>query len=295
LSSKPGHDPAGPTVRAPILVIGSHRSGTSMMSRALGLHEDVGYWEEPRHVWAWGHNYRGDDRLEARDATPRVARHIRNTFARFLAESGRPRFLEKTPSNCLRLPFIHAVFPDARYIHIYRDGRAVVRSTREMMVSRGPDAEWFLPRLLGTPVWEWPSFAPRVFRTLGSRLMGKGMRYWGPQPPGWRAWLRDDPTYVMLAKQWAATVEPVLDFAERVDRSQWLDVRYEEFVEKPHERMLEILEFAGLPPSDAVLGHVAKKTDGARAGKWRDELEPPVLGQIRPILEPVLERMGYAW
>ena len=34
--------------------------------------------------------------------------------------SGRPRFLEKTPKNSLRIPFLNQVFPDARYIYLFR-------------------------------------------------------------------------------------------------------------------------------------------------------------------------------
>ena len=38
-------------VSRPILVVGTHRSGTTLLGRALGHHPEVAYWEEPRHVF----------------------------------------------------------------------------------------------------------------------------------------------------------------------------------------------------------------------------------------------------
>jgi len=38
------------------------------------------------------------------------------------------RLLEKTPENCLRLPFLLEIFPDARIIHLTRDGRSNISS-----------------------------------------------------------------------------------------------------------------------------------------------------------------------
>lgn len=245
-------------------------------------------------MWSWGHNYRPDDVLEARDATPRVRRHVERACREFLARSGRERLAEKTPSNCLRLPFLHALFPDAHFVHIYRDGRAVVSSTDIVTRTRRPDAEWYGRRLLGTPVWEWPAFLPRAWRTLGRRLLGREMTYWGPQPKGWRRWL-DDPPPVRLAKQWRYTLEPVLSFRESVSSSRWLDLRYEDLVTAPGDHARRIIEFAGLDTSSAFVEHLESECRRDRIDAWRDGLAPDELAQIRPVLEPTLARLGYAW
>jgi len=41
---------------------------------------------------------------------------------------GATRWGDKTPANTRHLPLIHAVFPDARYVHVVRDGCDVVAS-----------------------------------------------------------------------------------------------------------------------------------------------------------------------
>ena len=283
------------TIRQPIFVIGTHRSGTTLLGRALGHHPEIAYWEEPRHVWSWGHNYRPDDRLGAADATPRIKAHIRRRFERFLDAAGRPRLAEKTPSNCLRLEFIREIFPDAYFVHIFRDGRAVVSSTEVVTETRRPDREWYLRRLLGTPLWEWPAFLPRAWRTLGRRLFGGEMAFWGPQPPGWRDWLRQDPRLVVLAKQWRYTIEPVLEVRRSMPAGRWLDLAYEELVRDPAGSGRGIERFGGLRHSDSFVEHLERECRVDRVDAWRERLGESSLEQVRPVIEPVLARLGYAW
>ena len=112
------------------------------------------------------HAYRSSHELVAEDLTPGIARYIDGRFARFLARSGRRRFAEKTPSNCLRIPFIFALYPDCRMINIVRDGREVVASTLRMQVGR-PRIGRFKARARETPLWEWPALdADRFFVRL---------------------------------------------------------------------------------------------------------------------------------
>ena len=57
--------------------------------------------------------------------------------ARYRELRGRPRWAEKTPLNVRHLDWIAARFPEARIIHVLRDGRDVVCSMREH-----PDRRW---------------------------------------------------------------------------------------------------------------------------------------------------------
>ena len=41
------------------------------------------------------------------------------------------RFLEKTPKNVLRIPFIERIFPDALYVFLWRDPRGNLASIME--------------------------------------------------------------------------------------------------------------------------------------------------------------------
>ncbi len=284
-----------PASKPPLFVIGTHRSGTTFLGRALSQHSEVAYWEEPRHVWSRGNNFRPDDCLAEADATPQIKARIRGQVARFLEKHGKNQLVEKTPSNCLRLPFIFAIFPDARFVHIHRDGRAVLSSTHIVAKTRAPDREWYLRRLLGTPLWEWPSFIPRAWNTLGHRLLGREMAYWGPRPQGWKSWVAHDPKIVVLAKQWRYTLEPVLNFRPLVPQQQWLEVEYQDLVSQPQIWADKLQRFADLSPDEDFKQSVVNDADPTRTNVWRQLLTDRNLEMIRPILEPPLLRLGYSW
>ncbi len=135
----------------PIILLGSGRSGTTLLGQIFSHHPDVAYWVEPRPIWMYRHAYRPHHELTCEDLTPAIARHIDRSFARFLAKSGRRRFAEKTPSNGLRIPFIYALYPDCRMINIIRDGRDVPGSSRRRSGSGRPPCRRSSTRRGGRP------------------------------------------------------------------------------------------------------------------------------------------------
>ena len=68
----------------PIILLGSGRSGTTMLGRVFSRHLDVAYWPEPRPIWMYRHAYRSHHELFAADLSPAIARYIDRSFARFV-------------------------------------------------------------------------------------------------------------------------------------------------------------------------------------------------------------------
>jgi hypothetical protein len=56
------------------------------------------------------------------------AQAIRAVFALYAERHGKRRYAEKTPMNVMHIPFLARVFPEARFIHLIRDGRDVALS-----------------------------------------------------------------------------------------------------------------------------------------------------------------------
>jgi len=277
-------------IQSPIIIVGSPRSGTTLLGNLLAAHPQVAYWEEPRTIWSQGNAWRDDDALGASDLTPSIAEKIDRRFASFLATSGCRKFAEKTPGNTLRLHFIHALYPDARVIHLVRDGRAVVASMLRML-EMPPDRGRLVARLRETPLRELPAQLPLLFRHLAGRMFRGGQRsFWGPKPPGWRTWL-DLPKPVMLARQWRHLVETAQRDLEVFPGQQRLQLRYEELVAEPAlwlEKICEVCDLDVAFDRDAL-----EQINADRIDAWRDVLDEASVAQIDDEAGDLLRSLGY--
>jgi hypothetical protein len=121
----------------PVFIIGCGRSGTTILGRLLSMHPDVVYLNEPRHIWAlrpasdvWSAKAAGGGKLALTrdDATPAVAARIRRAFVVEMHLQGGHQLVEKLPANSFRIGYVAAIFPDARFIHLVRDGMEVAAS-----------------------------------------------------------------------------------------------------------------------------------------------------------------------
>lgn len=282
-------------IRKPIIVIGCARSATTMMGRILSHHPDVDMWHELRMIWMYRNAYQPHDELSAKDLTPRIARHIDRKFARHLERSGRRRFAEKTPSNCFRIPFIHALYPDCRIINIIRDGRNVVRSMLRVQEHSKPDrnVHRFKKRIAHTPLWEWPAYLPRFFRTFWrARILGKPMKIWGPLPRDWQQW-QNLPRHLIVTEQWRRSVEASIRDGRALPSDNYFEIRYEALMQRPIDIISEMLEFTALPRSDEVLEYVERHIDPNRTHRWEGTLAEEQEREIVERIGPLLEELGY--
>jgi hypothetical protein len=63
---------------------------------------------------------------------------VRAVYAAYARHHDKPRAGDKTPRNVLHLPLLAASLPEARFVHLVRDGRDVVPSVREHLL--GPES-----------------------------------------------------------------------------------------------------------------------------------------------------------
>jgi len=280
--------------RPPLILIGTHRSGTTWLGDAFSQARDIAYWSEPRHIWEWGNWFRDDDVLTELDARPRIRRYIQRRFTRFAERRGKNIFCEKTPANCLRIGFVMSVFPDARLVLIVRDGRSVLRSTEEILDRGGARWQRMAQRVAETRLWEWPAHLSRATWVTG-KLRGQRVRFWGVRPPGWKQWLADDDPRVILARQWASSIGMALDGIARVPADQRLVVRYEDLVADRSGMLGSLVAFSGTADGERVVSYLERTREPHRANMWRDEIDPAELERLRPFLEPTLQRLNYEW
>lgn len=122
--------PASPLRRAFMKGLGLRRDTREEFQRAL-----IGQvnWED-FHVSA-------ESLREAlREVEPfNAADGLRCFFRLYAARFGKPRWGDKTPSYCVQLKRVLSVLPEARFVHIIRDGRDASLSVRGLHFAPGQD------------------------------------------------------------------------------------------------------------------------------------------------------------
>ncbi len=160
---------------------------------------------------------------------------------------------DKTPINTLRLKWIDPVFPGARYIHIIRDGRDVVRSYLKMGRYEKMD---------------------------------------------------------QAAMRWKESVEAALEFG-RKKGEYYMELRYEDLVSEPERETKRVCRFLDIDFKKEILDHrtradnlgdvdklehhknVTSPINTKSMGKWRDYFSAEEKKELESLLKDNLERLGY--
>ncbi len=275
--------PRAPAPRQPVFLVGCPRSGTTMLFEALKRHPDLGSIESEGHV-IWERFHHPRERGWESNAVGRadIAGGERAYAYRFveLAAPGR-RFLDKTPRNCLRIPYLDTLFPDAFFVFLRRRAADNVNSLLEGWKAH--------PRWIAYEL-------PEPLEGLGWR---SGRDWSFVLVPGWRE-LRQAPLEEVCARQWIACNEAVLAARDEIAPERWVDVSYEDVVERPEEELERVQRALGLAVAPAVVEFAAELprtpinvVTPPRREKWRDQ-NREAIERILPLVEPTERRLGYA-
>lgn len=92
---------------------------------------------ENRWFSRWGVSEEAVREALASDPPQDFSGAVRRVFATYARQRGKARYGDKTPSYVLNQPLLARLFPEARFVHIVRDGRDVALSLLD--VRFGPD------------------------------------------------------------------------------------------------------------------------------------------------------------
>ena len=263
----------------PIFIIGCPRSGTTLLFRLLSRHESLGsvrgeghiFWNTYQHPRRYGWT---SDRATESDIKPGESRYI---YSAIRETTGGGRFLEKTPRNCLRIPYLAALFPNARFVLLKRSGLDTVSSLIEgWRVRHG--ISYRLPEPLALDEYQG---------NFWSYLL----------PPGWRNVAHTSIAEV-AALQYVSSYETALNDLALLDEEKVTELSFEELLAEPVLHSEGLLDALGLKPSASVMAmatnltaHPVQTNSPPRPDKWRERAS-----EIAPVLDriaPTMERLGY--
>jgi Sulfotransferase family len=277
----------------PIIVVGSPRSGTTLLGDLLQAHPALAYAPEPRLVWRYG-NDGLSDALRPEDARPEVCRHIREHFARLIEQAGRERLLEKTPSNALRLGFVDRVLPGCKVVHILRHGVPSVLSIRQYWEQyAGVRVQGRIGRRWKELDWRRARhYAKEAMQVLLPRKLARlaGRPVWGPRIPGIDGLLRDLDLLDVCCLQWRMCVEAACAYGRTLPDARYMECRLEDM---SPDLLRDVLDFAELKDAPEMWEHFEKRFDPTQPANRIADADPKDIDRILAWTEPTLKWLGY--
>jgi hypothetical protein len=270
-------------MESPIIILGSPRSGTTILGNLLAQHPELHYEEEPRLTWRYGNDAKSDC-LTIKDLDDGIKRLIRNAFEKRVNEAGKKRLLEKTPSNALRPEFVDAVFPESKIIHISRDPVECILSIQDLWTRKAHglksiDKSNYLRRLKEIRPSQIPHYSMEFLR----RCIPAGVRggttvnLWGPRYPGMQAMVKELGVLPVCCLQWRFCVEACEDFGQ-MNPGRMHELRLEDLSERA---LADIFRYCELPESPEVTDAFKLKFVSSMAAGRRDSASSGDLKTIR--------------
>jgi hypothetical protein len=178
-------------------------------------------------------------------------------FAAVRRYGGGSVLLSKRIANNLRIPVLADVFPEARFVFLVRDGRAVAASLSRV--------DW------------WPD---------------SYVWWYGGSPRRWAADDRDP--WEICARNWVEELQQIESGLDGVPVTQVLRLSYEELVAAPAATLQRVGGFVGLADEPAWRRAIGELAFPDRTETWKEQLEGVALDRITAVQRDALERYGYA-
>jgi hypothetical protein len=263
----------------PFFIVGSARSGTTLLRLILNAHRDVAVPPESRFVVEL---YDGDQQVDVDDFLRRLSAHkrfqtwdipiavvrdemgatqrvayadaIRSAFTAYARANGKALWGDKTPRYVESLDLLCELLPEARFIHLIRDGRNVALSYADV--------------------------------PFGPKTVGKA------------------------AALWAKRVMAGRDACPRIGTDRYLEIRYEDLVEDPEGETKDICDFLELefdpgmmdyterargsilPRASMYNPHVTEKPQ-KNVRSWENSMPPEHVEIFEAVAGDVLSLLGY--
>ena len=233
----------------PILIIGAPGSGTTLLYQTMCSHRDLAYISHnmlraglrkrgkivgdrrkalyilhniihrdpastlPHEADAFWMTYFRDyyNYMTENDYTEEMAAYFRKKVLQVQNLWGRPRFVNKNLQNSFRVRLLNLIFPDAKFIHIIRDGRAVAFS----LLNKKADGATSPILIVG-----FKDILRDKYQLNRSELYNYGL-----------AWKE----YVTKARE-----------ATAIAKGRYYEVRYEKLVREPYNELRHIIDFCEL-------------------------------------------------
>ncbi|MDQ4027935.1 MAG: sulfotransferase, partial [Actinomycetota bacterium] len=196
-----------------------------------------------------------DGNAKGDDASDQAA-GLRRRFDLIQRYAGGSVFINKRIANNRRIPLLLAAFPDARFVEIIRDGRAVAYSLSR--VDWWPDSH----------VW-----------------------WYGKSPKEWAAEGKDP--WQLCARNWVEEIREIRRGKQLVPDGRLFEVKYEDFLENPFDAFIRLANFCDLEPVAKWQNALRELSFPDKNEAWRRRLSREEIATIEDVQLQTLMSLDY--
>lgn len=258
-------------LKEPIFVVGAPRSGTTFLGDCLSSIPSVSYFFEPVFTKSLGYLV-ASDKLDVKIAQDLFL----DTYSKLMSTQPKQNhFCEKTPSNVFIIENLLKWFPDAKFIHIVRNGVDMTASH----VEKG----WLTEKKLEPLSYE-----------IGGYRNGAIPQFWVESERDSEFRNTSDAHRSIWA--WRTHVEAGRASGEKLDAKHYLEIRYEDLLRDP-KRLSKIIasDFLGLEKNDEkLLYNSISKGHTNSIDRGYSKLNNADKDSIKKEAGKLLDELGYA-
>lgn len=224
----------------PIFIVGTGRSGTTILGKILSMHKQVAFLNEPKALWFFtnkeddligsysdrkGRYYfnENDFSVEAKKKMDRIYRsYLLLTFSNFI--------VDKYPEQLFRYHYIKKIYPNAKFIFLVRNGEDVVSSISfwSKKYPKSKNESWW-----GLNDKKWILLCEQVI---------KKDKYFKDLLPILK---NLNSNYDRAAIEWIVTMRYGLELSKNYTED-FLTIRYENLINNSKQELLNLQKFIGL-------------------------------------------------
>jgi len=272
-------------VKKPLFIIGTGRSGTTILGIVMSMHRNVGYLNEPKALWHAIYSFedligsysRGDAlyRLNESHVSEKIKRYAHRLYGAYLWIIGSERVMDKYPEMIFRAPFVKSIFPDAKFLFLVRNGWDTCVSISEWSKNKGKQFKG--------ENHDWWGVDKRKWHYLVNQLVSRD--------PAFKSIFPEIRTFEeqtdMAAVEWIVTMREGLTLMKTMPDSIMM-VRYEDLTCRPVQTLCNIFNFADLGMDRTCLNY-GKHVLSPKSMRAPFDMHP----SLRPIFDDTMRWLDY--
>jgi hypothetical protein len=234
-----------------ISIIGLPRSGTTLLGKLFSRCNNVSYFEEPNVIWRRGLAKHKTDILKTNLITASNKEYIRDYFFKNKNknknknENENELIVEKTPNNCLRVEYVEAIVPEAKFIFLLRNPVDIYLSSLKKWKLgidanntkvNGNKSETIVQfnKAMQLSINDFIYYIPKAFESILFRLGIGTRKHWGPMYPGFKEIRRVSSDEVSCSYQVLSCMQHLTRSAGGVIPTKRLFITYYDLINNPN-------------------------------------------------------------